>query len=56
MAKTEDSETRNLEFQEVGESLTDKDVEVFETIILNDIIKFAQANLKSLQSQGINTH
>ena len=39
MAETEDSESQNLEFQEPREALTDKDTEVFDTIILNDSIE-----------------
>ena len=50
MAKLEDSETWNLKVQEVEEALTDKDVGVFDTIILNDSIEVAQDKLKALQS------
>ena len=39
MVKTKDSEAQNLEFQEAREDLVDKDVEVFDTIILNDSIE-----------------
>ena len=35
----EDLETRSLKFQKIGESLADKDIEVFDTIILNDSIE-----------------
>ena len=36
MDELEDSETKNLGFQGVEESLTHKDVGVFDTIIIND--------------------
>ena len=56
MVKMEDSKTRSLEFQETGEALADKDVEVFDTIILNESIKSTQGKLKALQFWGIDTH
>ena len=56
MAETEDSESQNLEFQEPREALTDKDTEVFDTIILNDSIEATWSKLKYLQLQGIDTH
>ena len=50
MAETEYLEARNLEFQEARDALADKDVEVFNIIILNDSIEFTQAKIKALQS------
>ena len=44
-----DSEARDLEFEEAGEDLVDKGVEVFDTIILNDSIEATQSKLKTLQ-------
>ena len=56
MAELEDSETQNLSFQGSKEARTDKDVGVFDTIIINDSIEATQAKLKALQSQGIDPH
>ena len=56
MAELEDSKAQNLEFQGAEEALTDKDVEVFDTIIINYSIEVTQAKLKSLQSEGIDPH
>ena len=41
MAEIEYLDTRNLEFQEAGGSLVDKDSDVFNTIIPNDSIQAA---------------
>ena len=48
MAEAEDSEAQKLKFQEIGESLIDKDTEVFDTIMLNDSIESSQAKMKAL--------
>ena len=56
MAELEDSKAQNLELQRAEEALSDKDVEVFNTIIMNGSIEAAQAKLKTLQSQGIDPH
>ena len=56
MAEMEDLESQNLEFQGVEESLIDKNAGVFDTIIINDSIRAAQAKLKALLSQGIDPH
>ena len=40
MSELEDSEAQNLNFQGAEEALTDKDVEVFDIIIINDSIEF----------------
>ena len=50
MAELEESRTQNLEVQEAEESLAHKDVEVFDTIMLNDSIESYQSNMKALQS------
>ena len=50
MAELEDSKAQNLELQGDEETLTDKDIRVFDTIILNGSIEVAQAKLTSLQS------
>ena len=56
MADLEDSEAQRLGLQGTKEALTNKDVEVFNTIIINDSVEAAQAKLKALQSQGIDPH
>ena len=56
MDELEDLEAQNLRFQGVEEALTDKDVGVFDTIIINDSVEATHDKLKSLQSQGIDPH
>ena len=50
MEKLEDSEAQNLEVQEDEDTLTDKDVDVFDTIMLNDSVDATQDKIKALQS------
>ena len=55
MAEVEDLEVQTLEYQSVEESLEDKDSEIFDTILLNNV-EARKSKLKILQGQGIDTH
>ena len=56
MAELQDLEDQKVKVQWAEDSLTDKDTELFDTIMLNDSVEASQANLNALQSQGIDTH
>ena len=56
MAEMEDLEVQNLDYQNVEETLEDKDSEIFDTILLNDNVETAKNKLKILKDHGIDTH
>ena len=50
-----DSENLGVSCQKVEESFEDKNVEVFDTILLNETIEMAKNKLKILKDQGSDT-
>ena len=56
MDQVENVEAQNLEYQEFEELFEDRDVEVFDTILLNGPIDIVKQNLKLLKYQGIDIH
>ena len=48
MAEIEDSKVQNPKYQNVEESLGNKDSEIFNTILLNDNLEAARRKLKIL--------
>ena len=56
VAKVEELEVQNLEYQKNEELYDDKDSEVFDTILLNGPIEFINKKIKILKDTGTDVH
>ena len=56
MAKVEEIELQNLEYQRIEEFFEDKELENFDTILLNSRIDSIKTKLKLLTEQGMEVH
>ena len=56
MAQVETMEVQNLEYQKVEEDFEDRDVEVFDTLLLNRTIGEVKEKPRLLKEQGTDVH
>ena len=56
MAQVESMEVQDLEYQKVEESFKDRDVEVFDTLLLNGPISEVKEKIILLKEKGTNMH
>ena len=56
MAQVENVEAQSLEYQKVEELFEDRDVDFFDTILLNGPIDIVKQKLKLLKDQGTDIH
>ena len=56
MAQVDSMEVHNLEYQKVEDAFDDRDVEVFDTLMLNGTIGEVTEKLILLKEQGTDVH
>ena len=56
MAQVESMEVHNLEYQKVEEDFEDRDVDVFDTLLLNGPIGYVKEKLRLIKEQRTNVH
>ena len=56
MVQVESMEVQDLEYQKVEEAFEDKDLEVFDTLLLNGPIGDVKEKLRLLKEQGTDVH
>ena len=56
MAQVESMEVQNLEYLKVEEAFENRDVEVFDMLLLNGLIGDVKENIRLFKEKGTNVH